>query len=101
MKDDWKDDVMSETYGPASDANLPRSMTHEAIKAVERAAFENVCDVLSRFADFPFSHQGPAEGPLAVMIKQARDALAAIKEESDAPRSQSPCAGCYGGHGES
>ena len=34
MKDDWKDDVMSETYGPASDANLPRSMTHESIKAL-------------------------------------------------------------------
>ena len=34
MTDDWKDDVMAETYGPASDANLPRSMTHEAIKAL-------------------------------------------------------------------
>ncbi|MDP1702610.1 MAG: hypothetical protein Q8L53_16860 [Aestuariivirga sp.] len=36
-------------------------------------------DVLSRFADFPFSHQGPAEGPLATMIHQARAALAKVQ----------------------
>ena len=40
------------------------------------AAAPDLLDVLERFSKFPFTHQGAAEGPLAVMLGQARAAIA-------------------------
>ena len=40
------------------------------------ATTPDLLDVLSRLADFPFSHQGPAEGPLAYILNEARAVIA-------------------------
>lgn len=40
------------------------------------AAAPELLDVLERFSQFPFAHQGIAEGPFAVMLTQARAAIA-------------------------
>jgi hypothetical protein len=55
-----------------------RNYTREQVEANARliAAAPDMLDVLDRFSKFPFAHQGIAEGPLAVMIKQARAAIA-------------------------
>lgn len=46
------------------------------------AAAPDLLDVLTRFAQFPFAHQGIAEGPLAVMLGQARAAIAKAEGKS-------------------
>lgn len=39
------------------------------------AAAPDLLDVLKRFVEFPFAHQGVAEGSMATMLDQAREAI--------------------------
>lgn len=45
------------------------------------AAAPELLDVLDRLSQFPFAHQGVAEGPLAVLLSQAKAVIAKARSQ--------------------